>query len=343
VTKAFLKVLPGIVTLLAVFASAVVAYAAQGWPLLDALYMVVITVFGVGYGEVRPIDTPGERWTTILLIVCGTTVSFYIIGSLIQSIAVGELRKAIGERRKTRDLEHLHNHAIICGYGRIGQTLAHELHVARFPFVIIEIDETRLPQASAAGYHCLLGDASDEETLVAAGVARAKILATVLPQDTLNVFITLTARNLNKNLRIISRGEQASTEKKLLQAGADEVVLPALMSGLRIAHSITRPSLYNYLNDSKAIVEPELKHLGIEVDELRLHHHTQLVGLTVRDVQRQAEGALLIFALKHADGKVVRNDFEDVVLAEGDALIVVGRTRNLPSVLRGEVEQNRLM
>lgn len=341
--KAFLKVLPGVAMLVAVFVLAVIAYAVQGWPLHDAFYMVVITIFGVGYGEVLPVDTIGERWTTILLIVCGSSIGLYIVGALIQSIAAGELRKAMGDRRKTRDLEHLQNHAIICGYGRIGQTLAHELHAARFPFVILDIDEAKLAQATASGYRCFAGNATEEETLETAGIARAKILATVLPQDTLNVFITLTARNLNKSIRIISRGEQASTEKKLLQAGADEVVLPALIGGLRIAHSITRPSLSDYLSDSKTVVGNDLKHLGIEVDELRLHLHTHLVGLRVLEVQRKAEGELLVIAIKRADGTVLRDDLDEIILQEGDALIVVGRTRKLPTVLSSEVDQSRLL
>ncbi len=340
--KAFLNILPGLFLLGGVFAAAIIAYMVQGWTFLDALYMVVITVFGVGYGEVQPVDTQAERITTILLIVCGSSAVVYIVGSLVQSIAVGELRKAMGHIRRTRDLEHLSDHAIICGYGRIGQTLATELAQARFPFVIIDTDETKLAQARAANYRTLLGNATEEETLAIAGIARARILATVLPQDTLNVYITLTARNLNGNVRIISRGEQASTEKKLLQAGANEVVLPALMGGLRIAHSITRPSLAEYLSDGKTAVGPDLKYLGIEVDELKLHQHAHLVGLSVRDVGKQAEGDFLVIAVKRG-AQMLRNDLDECVLEEGDVLITVGRTRELSSQIRQEVDQNRLL
>ena len=188
----------------------------------------------------------------------------------------------------------------------------------------------------------MLGNATEEETLSIAGIARARILATVLPQDTLNVYITLTARNLNENVRIISRGEQASTEKKLLQAGANEVVLPALMGGLRIAHSITRPSLAEYLSDGKTAVGPDLKYLGIEVDELKLHQHAHLVGLSVRDVGKQAEGDFLVIAVKRG-AQMLRNDLDECVLEEGDVLITVGRTRELSSQIRQEVDQNRLL
>lgn len=328
---------------MAVFGLASAAYVAQGWSVSDAIYMIVITVFGVGYGEVSPVDTPGERWTTILLILCGSTVGLYIVGSLVQSIAAGELRKAMDERRRTRDLEHLHNHAIICGYGRVGQTLAGELNAARFPFVVIDMDETKIAQAMASGYRCLQGNATEEQTLETAGITRATILATVLPKDTLNVYITLTARNLNSQIRIISRGEQASTEKKLLQAGANEVVLPALIGALRIAHSITRPSLVDYLKDVKTNVGDDLKYLGIEVDELRLHQHTHLVGLNVSEIYKQGRGDLLVLAVKRADGNILRKSLKNVVLKEGDSLIVVGRTRGLPSLIGAEVDQNRMI
>ena len=163
--------------------------------------------------------------------------------------------------------------------------------------------------AEAAGYLFVKGSATEEETLIRAGAERAQVLATVLPQDTLNVFITLTARNLNRNLRIIARGEQPSTEKKLLQAGANEVVLPAAIGGSRIAHIITRPATMNFLGDTRGIIGEELKRLGVEIDELRLHRNTFLVGKKVQELQDLAEGNLLVLAIQRADGNVLRSGF----------------------------------
>jgi voltage-gated potassium channel len=251
--------------------------------------------------------------------------------------------KVIGELKKSRQVEGISRHAIVCGYGRIGQILAHDLAANGFPFVVVDIDDDRLAMAEASGYLFVKGSATEEETLIRAGAERAQVLATVLPQDTLNVFITLTARNLNRNLLIIARGEQPSTEKKLLQAGANEVVLPAAIGGLRIAHIITRPATMKFLGDSRGIVGEELKRLGVEIDELRLHRNTFLVGKKVQELQDLAEGNLLVLAIQRADGNVLRSGFLEESLCEGDAVIIVGRTHALPPILRAEMEKEELL
>jgi voltage-gated potassium channel len=197
--------------------------------------------------------------------------------------------------------------------------------------------------AEGAGYLFVKGSATEEETLIRAGAERAQVLATVLPLDTVNVFITLTARNLNRNLRIIARGEQPSTEKKLLQAGANEVVLPAAIGGSRIAHSITRPATMNFLGDKQGIVGEELKRLGVEIDELRLRRQSFLVGKKVRELQELAEGNLLVLAIQRGHGNVLRSGFLEESLREDDAVIIVGRTHALPPNLRAEVVREELL
>jgi voltage-gated potassium channel len=205
------------------------------------------------------------------------------------------------------------------------------------------MDDERLAMAEGAGYLFVKGSATEEETLIRAGAERAQVLATVLPLDTVNVFITLTARNLNRNLRIIARGEQPSTEKKLLQAGANEVVLPAAIGGSRIAHSITRPATMNFLGDKQGIVGEELKRLGVEIDELRLRRQSFLVGKKVRELQELAEGNLLVLAIQRGDGNVLRSGFLEESLREDDAVIIVGRTHALPPKLRAEVVREELL
>ena len=230
--------------LLAVFLVSVVGYLTFGWSLIDSVYMVVITMFSVGFEEVHPLITVWQKIFTMLVIIGGTSAVVFVIGEVIRFITEGEVLKVIKELKKSRQVEGVAQHAIICGYGRIGQILAHDLAAYGFPFVVVDISDERLNMAEAAGYLFVKGSATEEETLISAGAERALVLATVLPQDTLNVFITLTARNLNRNLRIIARGEQPSTEKKLLQAGANEVVLPAAIGGSRIAHfSVTLDGL----------------------------------------------------------------------------------------------------
>ena len=339
----FRKFRRSLLYLAAVFCVSVSGYLIYGWNLIDSVYMVVITMFGVGYGEVHPLTTVTGKVFTMFVIIGGTSAVVFVIGEVIRFITEGEIMKAIGELKKSRQVDGISNHAIICGYGRIGQILAHELHASKFPFVVVDLDDGRLALAEESGYLFVKGSATEEETLQRAHVERAVVLATVLPQDTLNVFITLTARNLNKHLRIIARGEQPSTEKKLKQAGADEVVLPASIGGTRIAHSITRPATMKFLGDTRGLVSEELKHLGVEIDELRLHKHTHLVGKTVLELQNMSDGHLLVIALQRADGSVLRSGFIEEVLHEGDAVIIIGRVNALPPSLRGEVDREELL
>src|ERR1700722_1021822 len=339
----FRKLQRSLLYLLAVFFVSTVGFLTFGWSLIDSIYMVVITMFGVGFGEVHPLVNVWEKIFTMLVIVGGTSAVVFVIGEVIRFITEGEILKVIGELKKSRQVEGVSRHAIICGYGRIGQILAHDLAVYGFPFVVVDMEDERLAMAEAAGYLFVKGSATEEETLLNAGAERAQVLATVLPQDTLNVFITLTARNLNRNLRIIARGEQPSTEKKLLQAGANEVVLPASIGGARIAHIITRPATMNFLGDTQGIIGEELKRLGVEIDELRLHRHTFLVGKKVQELQGLAQGNFLILAIQRDDGTILRSDFLEESLQEGDAVIIVGRTNALPAILRAEMEKEELL
>jgi voltage-gated potassium channel len=275
--------------------------------------------------------------------VGGTTAVVYLIGQFIKFMTEGEIMKVLEELRKSRQVEGISQHAIVCGYGRIGQILAHALAEEGFPFVVVDLDDGRLAMAHASGYIFVKGSAIEEETLVQAGIERALVLATVLPQDTLNVFITLTARNLNRKLRIIARGEQPSTEKKLRQAGADEVVLPAAICGVRIAHSITREIAMTFLGAQRAEVAEDLKHFGVEIDELRLRKRTHLIGKTVAEIIALSEGHMLVVALHRADGSILRTGFMEERLDAGDAIIIIAKTQALPAILRTEMEREELV
>ncbi len=339
----FRKLQRSLLYLAAVFVVSVAGYLIYGWNLIDSVYMVVITMFGVGFGEVHPLDNAAGKIFTMFVIIGGTSGVVFVIGEVIRFITEGEIMKAIGELKKSRQVEEISGHAIICGYGRIGQILAKSLADENFPFVVVDLDDARLALAEATGYLFVKGSATEEETLLRAHVERAQVLATVLPQDTLNVFITLTARNLNRHLRIIARGEQPSTEKKLRQAGADEVVLPAAIGGARIAHSITRPASTKFLGEARGLLQEELKHLGVEIDELRLHRHTHLIGKTVGELQAMSDGNMLVIALERGDGTILRSGFLQEPLGKGDAVIIIGRVQALPPSLRSEVDREELL
>ncbi|QDU59278.1 Inner membrane protein YbaL [Planctomycetes bacterium Pan216] len=332
-TSSFRRISTGILIFVVTCIVAVFGYAsAPGWSILDAIYMVVITIFGVGYGEVKPLDTPALKVFTMLVIVAGTTSAVYIVGGFIQMVTEGEIQKALGDRRRSREIEDLENHVIVCGYGRIGQPLTQILAESDERFVVVDASPERIELAQKNGYLAMSGNATEDRTLIAAGINRARMLATVLPDDAKNVFITLTARNLNPEIEIIARGEYGSTESKLVQAGANRVVMPASIGALRIAHLITQPSATDLLGrDSRhSQLNSNLEQIGLRLDEMKLMEGAPLIGKPLSKAEVQGEGAFVIVAVKKADGEMVSDPPKDMILSEGDALVVVGHRSDLP-------------
>ncbi len=337
--RALKFVVPALSFFAFVIAVSTIGYIIMGWSPMDAFYMVIITVFAVGYGEVLPIQSVAAHVWTMIVILSGWSAVVFTLGGVIKSVTEGELQRGHLMIRKQRIMEKLENHVIICGYGRMGQALAAELRENNVSFVIIDRDEERVAQIEADGYLSMRGDATDESVLERVGIERASTLATVLPQDALNVFITLTARNLSPRVRIIARGEQLSTEKKLIHAGANEVILPANIGALRIAHSIVEPTVAGLMREIGGNLD--LRGLGVEIDELQLHRRAHLVGKTVGEVHRLSEGAVMVVAVRRGE-QIFRDDLENITLEHGDALIAISRTQDLPAIIQRDVERTEL-
>lgn len=323
---------------------AILGYMAFGWSMLDAVYMVVITIFGVGYGEVEPLESPAEKLFTIGVIIAGTSSAVYIVGGFFQMVTEGEIHRALDGRRKDRELDDLDQHVIICGFGRIGQVLTQQLATAKQPFVVIDNNADRIATAESLGYLAYQGNATAEEVLQAVGIDQAKILATVLPDDALNVFITLTARGLNPDLTIVARGELPSTEKKLQQAGADQVVLPATLSALQMSHLITRPTAFNFLEQQNhhSQIREILGQMDLQMDDFHLKVDSYLVGQTVGDVASRSRGEFLIVALQHEDESITVHPDEMTVLHQGETLITLGYRGNLPQFAKAQTIKRQL-
>jgi len=304
---------------------ATMAYVLDGWKLGDAFYMVIITAFGVGFGEVEPVNTVAARTITILTILGGNSATVYVIGSILKVITEGEMQKVMSDHRKQKNLSELKGHTIICGFGRIGQTVAHELAKADKPFIVIDRDTERVKMAEDHGYLTIEGDGGDEEILERANISRAHTLAAVLPNDMVNVFITLTSRNMSATLRIIGRAEAPATEKKLRQAGANEVIMPALSGGLQIAHRITRPTLMGVLNDSSQLLRFDLQELGVDLDQVDISASHPLVRHPLSELVAANQGRLLVLAVQKKNGEVHQNPRNEVILEEGDRLITILR------------------
>lgn len=317
-----------VVVLAAIFCVAVVGYRYGGnYSWLESLWMVVVTISTVGFGE-RSQLSPSMQMFTIVVILFGMTAAAYAFGGFVQMMVEGELARIMGRNRMTRDIDKLKDHVIVCGFGRMGQAVVHDLSRPKrpFPHVVIEMDPLLVDQAEADGVLHIQGDATDEEVLKQAGIERARAVISSLPNDAANVFITLTARDLNPSMLIVSRAEQQSTEKKLRQAGVDRVVMPTLVGAHQMVRIITRPSTADLIE-----LVAESSFLDVELDELTVDSRTKLIGVTVRTTEAGRRHRLLVVAVKKADGTMVFNPDAEYVFHENDVLLVMGRSEDIES------------
>jgi voltage-gated potassium channel len=318
----------GVVYILVVIILGTAGYRIAGWDLSDAFYMVIITLFTVGYEEVHPIVSPGMRALTMVLIVLGCTGMIYLTAAIVQFFNATQLQNLLGLKRMKNEIDHLKGHVIVCGFGRIGRLLSRDLLAAGAGFVIIEREESRIAHARGMGYLCVEGEATDEQTLNEAGIARARILATVLPDDAANVFITLSARSLNKQIMIIARGEAPTTEGKLLHAGANQVVLPAHIGAERIAEMILYPDSARMIRSAEQLqgFGHNLHNLGLNLVVVTVASSSRFARLTVEEIEQQADGAFLIVALNRRDGTTVPRPDPKTRVIPGDGVVIIERS-----------------
>ncbi|MEQ8839441.1 MAG: potassium channel protein [Acidimicrobiales bacterium] len=333
------KMLAGVSVLVGVCVAGAVGYLAAGWSLPDAMFMVVITIFGVGYGEVRPIDTLALRGLTGFVIVAGYGAVIYTVGGFIQMVIDGQLNRAFGARKTRKEIARMEGHTIICGLGRMGASLAAELHAVGHRFVAIDEDPGAVERARERYELVISGDAADEDVLMAAGIDRASVLATVLSADATNVFVTLTARAMNPDITILARGENRHTESKLRTCGADQVVLPTDIGATRISQLIVRPSAEEMLDSIGSSGDLDLVQLGLEFDEIELQSSSPLANRVIGDIEVRGAYGYLIIAVRRVDGTTVMHPRSDLRLAIGDRLIVLGYEDDLPRL--GSKEPSR--
>jgi voltage-gated potassium channel Kch len=222
----------------------------------------------------------------------------------------------------------LDNHIIVCGYGRIGVELAKALKDGRAPYVVLEQNEQRVRHARDAGHSCLQGDATNESTLLDAGIARARALATVLPNDAANVFITLSARSLNAKIEIIARGDAVSTERKLVHAGANKVVLPTHIGAERIAEILLFPETSRFIRESQRMreLEKQLRNLGLVIEVVVAPEGGALTDLTVEEIESRTNSAFFIVQINRRDGDAITGPDKKTRVEAGDGVAVVGRS-----------------
>jgi voltage-gated potassium channel Kch len=277
---------------------------------------------------VRPIDTPFLHVVTMATMAIGCTGMIFLSGALVQFMTLNPLQQLLGGRRVQSEVDKLENHVIVCGYGRIGVELAKALKDGRAPYVVVEQEERRVTQARAAGHPCIQGDATNETVLQDAGIARARALASVLPNDAANVFITLSARNLNAKIQIIARGDAVSTERKLVHAGANKVVLPTHIGAERIAEILLFPETARFIHESERMreLERQLRNLGLVIEVVVAPEHGALTNLSIEEIESRTGSAFFIVQINRRDGDAITGPDKKTRVEAGDGVVVVGRS-----------------
>ena len=313
-----------IIFLLSVFVVGIGGYMfIEGWNFFDSLYMVVITLATVGFGEIHPLTFHGRIFTIVLILVWAG-IGFYALSSIIQPIIEGEIRKVLGRKKLEKEIRNLKDHYIVCGFGRMGSYISRELRNASVSYIIIEKDEHLREKLERENYLYLYGNASEDEVLIEAGVKKARGLVAVAASDADNVYITLTARQLNPNLFILARSTNESSERKLQQAGANKVISPYQMGAVRMVQAILRPAVLDFIE-----IAFHGKSMELQCEEFLVKPNSSLVGSSLQEAEIRKNLGVIIVAIKETSGKMVFNPSRDVRINAGDTLITLGEKKDL--------------
>ncbi|MDY7031838.1 MAG: NAD-binding protein [Thermodesulfobacteriota bacterium] len=316
----------GITLLIIILFIGTIGYSViQKWDLLDSLYMTIITITTVGFGEVSEMGVPGKLFT-IGLIASGVGIAAYIVGSLSRMMVEGEIRAILGRRKLEKQIQTLTNHYIICGCGRIGSLVCKEFatFTKPLPFVVIEKDPEVIEKIEEDNYLYVQGNSTEEDVLLKAGLKRAKGLVTAVSSDSDNVYITLTARELNPELFILARASDEGAEKKLLRAGADKVISPYHIGGRRMAQAILRPAVVDFLE-----LAVHNKNMELQLEEIKVKRASQFVGVSLKDSGIRQNLGLIIVAIKKPTGDMVFNPSPESTIELGDTVLALGEKKNL--------------
>ena len=294
----------------------------EGWAMFDALYMTVITITTVGYGEVHKLSHSGQVFT-LFLIVFGVGTILYTFNNAARIVIEGEIQEIFGRRKVEKKIRELKNHYIVCGYGRMGSVICRELKEKGARFVVVE-KETAAIEGSEAEALFVKGDATKDEVLREAGIERAKGLISVLPTDAENLYVVLSAKVLNPDLNIVARAGEEGSEQKLLRAGADRVVSPYHIGGLRIAHTVLKPSVVDFIEFAT-----RSGNIDLQMEEIYVREGAGIAGSTLDQCGIGRELGIIIVAIKRTGGDMKFNPTFKTVIKPGDILIALGETTKL--------------
>jgi voltage-gated potassium channel len=297
-------------------------YVIEGWSILDSLYVAAQTVTTVGYGDLTPATRNGRIFSTVFMLVA-VGVVLYALTSAVQAIVQSELVATFGQRRQSRKMSKLGNHFIICGAGRVGSHLVRSLIGSEETFIVIEKDQQKVAELLDLGVIVLVRDATLEESLREAGVEHARGLAACLPDDADNVYVVLTARDLNPKLHIVARAAEEQAESKLIRAGASRVVAPTIIGGHRMAMALTKPAVHDFLGSITA------NKLELAFEQLEVGVSSELVGRKLSETNIRSELDIVVVSIRRSHGQILFNPSGEAIIESGDLLIAIGHAESL--------------
>ena len=313
-----------LIAIVATLTIGTVGFALIGkYSVFDAFYMSLITMTTVGYAEIHPLSHAGRVFNSFL-IAFGVTTIFIAIGAMTQTIIELEFGDAIGKRRNKRMIDKLKDHYIICGIGRVGRGAASELRHAGVPFVVVDINPDRVERAMLAGMLAVAADSTHDETLRLVGVERARGLVAALATDADNLFVLLSAKGLNPGIYVAARAAEEGAEAKMRRAGANAVFAPYAITGHRLAQSLLRPHVVQFLDFTTKDVGED-----IAIEQVRVAANSEMVDKTIREMQLRKEVGVIVMAIRKESGEMLFNPPADTAVQGGDYLIVMGRPGNL--------------
>jgi voltage-gated potassium channel len=298
----------------------------EGWSFFDGLYMTVITLATIGYGEIHPLTTTGRVFTIILIIV-GVAVFGYLLSHLTQALIEAEIASAMGRRKLIKDINQLNNHYILCGAGRVGARIVDELQKKDVDFVVIERDESVAERLLAKGVLVLNGDATDETVLESAQVRVARSLITAASGDAENVYIVLTARGMNPNIYIVARANDLAAERQLMRAGANKVISPVLIGSHRMAQAALTPAVADFIE-----LTTMTETLDLNFEQIRIGEGSPLDGQKLKDSGIRSQHSAMIVAITPSQGQIIFNPDGEQILRAGDLLIAIGTHAGLTTL-----------
>ncbi|MFY9570114.1 MAG: potassium channel protein [Blastocatellia bacterium] len=298
-----------------------------GLPWFDAFYFTLITITSIGFNE--PSADEHARYFTALLIILGVGTVGFALSSAAQAVIESELLSTFGKRKMYKDINKLTGHYIVCGAGRVGSGVVRDIARSGHEFVVIEGDELIADRLLTQGHLVLMGDATNDDVLKAAGIERARGIVCAVSSDPDNLYITLTARDLNKDVRIVARATDESAVGRLVKAGANKVVSPALTGSTKMSQMLLRPAVADFIE-----LATMTERLELEIEQVEIGHDSPFIGRPLRETGIRSEHGVIVIAIRRADETMIFNPSAETVIEKQDALVALGSHSSLQTLER---------